>query len=199
MLKVSPILQGNQTKDFLGEYKPNLHFAKLLLYLNFCTDKGMVKPRKNEPLRASVLDRLRHRQSGAHRDGVPLRQLREALRRDLEDLLNTRRCCASWSDELNELGYSLVHYGLKDFSGSSFGSPEEQEQFRQDIEQAIAQYEPRLAHVVVQLPRTDPRDRTLRFRIEAVLNVWPASEAVPVVFDSSLQPLTATFEVEGRE
>jgi len=26
-----PLLQGNQTNDFLEEYKPNLHFAKLLL------------------------------------------------------------------------------------------------------------------------------------------------------------------------
>ena len=39
-------------------------------------------------------------------------------------------------------------------------------------------------------------DRTLRFRIDGLLAVDPAPE--PVVFDSQLEPATATFEVKDQ-
>ena len=89
----------------------------------------MARIRKDEPLKASLLDRLMHERPQSR---TVLAELMENVRRDLEDLLNTRRCCALMPPELKELKHSLVHYGLKDFSGSSLGSPEEQERFRQD-------------------------------------------------------------------
>ena len=156
----------------------------------------MARVRKDQPLKPSILDRLvRDPSSTAMSSGLVLQQVKESVRRDLEDLLNTRRCCASWSPELDALNHSLVHYGLKDFSGSSLGSPDEQELFRRDIQDAIRLYEPRLSQVVVKQVRENPADRTVHFRIEAVLEVDPAP--VPVVFDSSLEPLSATFAVEG--
>ena len=41
--------------------------------------------------------------------------LEECVKRDLENLLNTRRRCKSWPSELRELNNSLVNYGLPDF------------------------------------------------------------------------------------
>ena len=38
-------------------------------------------------------------------------------------------------------------------------------------------------------------DRTLRFQIDALLLVEPAPE--PVVFDSTLEPVTGSVEVKG--
>jgi type VI secretion system protein ImpF len=156
------------------------------------------KVRKSEPLKASVLDRLLGEgRPGEGGPGVFLQSLKEAVRRDLEDLLNTRRSCVSWPKELAELGHSLVHYGVQDFSGSSLGSPDEQDRFRQDVQNVIRRYEPRLSNVVVKRVRgTDPSERLLRFRIEAILKAEP--NPVPVTFDSALQPLTATFEVMGE-
>jgi type VI secretion system protein ImpF len=45
------------------------------------------------------------------------------------------------------------------------------------------------------LGNADPLDRTLRFRINAMLRAEPAPE--PVVFDSALQPTTGNVEVKG--
>ena len=47
------------------------------------------------------------------------------------------------------------------------------------------------------LKNPDPLDRALRFRIDALLHADPAPE--PVVFDSELKPLTASFEVKGGQ
>ena len=153
----------------------------------------MARIRKDEPLKASLLDRLI---KGRSQGRTVLSDLMENVRRDLEDLLNTRRYCAVVPPELRELRYSLVHYGLRDFSGSSLGSPEEQERFRRDIEDVIRRYEPRLSTIVVKAFRAgDTADRTMRFRIEAVLKV--GSAPVPVVFDSALKLLSASFEIEG--
>jgi type VI secretion system protein ImpF len=41
----------------------------------------------------------------------------------------------------------------------------------------------------------EPGDRTLRFRIDALLRADPSPE--PVVFDSTLEPATHTFAVQG--
>ena len=41
----------------------------------------------------------------------------------------------------------------------------------------------------------EPKDRTLRFRIDALLRADPAPE--PVIFDSTLEPATTQFAVTG--
>ncbi len=45
------------------------------------------------------------------------------------------------------------------------------------------------------LTGAEPLDRTLRFRIEALLRVEPAPE--PVAFDSTLEPGAGGFAVRG--
>lgn len=128
--------------------------------------------------------------------GQVLRELKESVRRDLEDLLNTRWRCSSWPPNLDELDVSLVNYGLPDFTGANLGAPDNQEEFRRIIQRVIENYEPRFKKIDVQLiDSADPMDRVLRFRVEAMLRVEPAPE--PIVFDTSLEPLTANFEVRG--
>lgn len=124
------------------------------------------------------------------------RELKQSIRRDLENLLNTRWRCTAWPPNLNELKRSLVDYGLPDFSGAGMGSAANREVFRRIIERAILEFEPRLKRVSVELTGDkESLDRVLRFRISAVLQANPAPE--PVVFDSALEPLSATFEVKG--
>lgn len=154
----------------------------------------MEKDRGRRSLVPSLLDRLIQGSASPLR-GHTLTQLREGVRRDLEDLLNTRRRCFSWPSDLRELDVSLVNYGIPDFTGVHFGSPDSQEEFRRVLQRAIERFEPRLARVAVTLVK-DPQgmDRTLRFRIEAVLRTRPVPEQV--VFDSTLEPLSAAFEVK---
>jgi type VI secretion system protein ImpF len=64
------------------------------------------------------------------------------------------------------------------------------------IEDIIRRSEPRLLRVAVELlSNPDSGDRTLRFRIDALMKADPAPE--PVVFDSTLEPTTGTFAIRA--
>lgn len=83
----------------------------------------MARPLEDEPLRASVLDRL----SGTGNVGrfagrQTLEQLIDSVHRDLEKLLNTRWRVVSWPPSLTELEHSLVNYGIPDFAGVNMSS-----------------------------------------------------------------------------
>jgi type VI secretion system protein ImpF len=161
----------------------------------------MSRLQSDQVLIASVLDRLLDdepevkSEPGRPRHQV-MRDLKQAVRRDLENLLNTRRRCFPWPPGLTELEQSLVNYGAPDFTGANMGSSQGREQFRVAIERLIRRCEPRFKTVRVQmLDSTEPQDRTLRFRIDALLRADPAPE--PVVFDSALEPTTGAFQVKG--
>src|SRR4051812_35074923 len=109
----------------------------------------------NQSLTPSLLDRLLDDEPDVSRE-VPksrsqmVADLKRALRRDLENLLNT--CCraSGWPAELRELENSLVNYGLPDYSGTHLGSPEDSERLIAIIEEAIHRFEPRLTSVRVE-------------------------------------------------
>src|SRR5437773_228098 len=94
----------------------------------------MATPKPDRPLVPSVLDRLLDDEPETKRDPPRgrhqvLRELKVSVRRDLEDLLNTRRRCGSWPADLAELERSLVNYGVPDFAGANMGSAERREEF----------------------------------------------------------------------
>ncbi len=158
----------------------------------------MARPETDQPLQPSFLDRLVRPDgaAGPRGRGQVLRQLKECIRRDLEDLLNTRWRPTVWPPDLKELETSLVNYGIPDFTGANLGSITNQEDFCQILQRAIQRFEPRFKSVKVSLVKNrDAIDRVLRFRIDALLHAEPAPE--PVVFDSSLEPISSTFEVKG--
>jgi type VI secretion system protein ImpF len=150
-------------------------------------------------MQSSVFDRLVHSETktvGGRSPVHSMRDLKQSIRRDLENLLNTRWRCTSWPPNLNELGKSLVDYGIPDFSGSALGSSVNREEFRRIIERAIQRFEPRLKQVKVDLVESsESLDRVLRFRINAMVEADPAPEQV--IFDSALEPLTSNFQVKG--
>jgi type VI secretion system protein ImpF len=118
------------------------------------------------------------------------------VRRDLENLLNTRRRCTACPPELQELNQSLIDYGIPDFTGLNMSVPAEREATRLEIERAIRRFEPRLTNVVVIVQSSTERyDRRLRLRITAVLRTEPVAERV--VFDSALEPSTAAVEIKA--
>jgi type VI secretion system protein ImpF len=162
----------------------------------------MAEIRADQPLVPSVLDRLLDfapevsREPPLKRTQV-LREMKQSLRRDLENLLNTRTRCLSWPPELEELKQSLVNYGIPDLTGATLGSTKEREEFCRTLQVIIREHEPRLRNVKVRLlDQADPIDRTLHFRIDALMLAEPAPE--PIVFDSNLRVATSTFEVKGE-
>jgi type VI secretion system protein ImpF len=161
----------------------------------------MGKIKAEQPLLPSVLDRLLDDDPGLSREPAKnrhqvLRELKQAVRRDLENLLNTRARCQSGPPHLKELKQSLIQYGLPDFAGAGLGDAQDREAICKILQTVIRQGEPRFKTVAVQLLGEDePLDRTLRFRIDALLIADPAPE--PIVFDSILKPATGDFEVKG--
>lgn len=161
----------------------------------------MAKIEAEQLLVPSVLDRLIDYEPTASRElpktrGQLLRDLKQNVRRDLENLLNTRQRCKSWPENLSELEMSLANYGIPDLTAAALGTSAAREEFCQVFETTIKRFEPRFAKITVEMiGNADPLDRTLRFRINAMLRAEPAPE--PVVFDSTLQPATGNVEVKG--
>jgi type VI secretion system protein ImpF len=161
----------------------------------------MARVRPEQPLLPSVLDRLLDDEPETTREaprnrGQLLRDLKASVCRDLEHLLNTRARALIVPSDLKELKQSLVNYGLSDFTSMPTGSARDREALARAILAVIRQHEPRFKKVDVKLlDNAEALDRTLRFRIEAMLHAEPAPE--PVVFDSMLKPATGDFEVRG--
>jgi type VI secretion system protein ImpF len=161
----------------------------------------MPAPRSDQPLLPSVLDRLLDDDPGVSREpprgrDQVLREMKESVRRDLENLLNTRRRIFAWPAGLKELNRSVVGYGIPDVTGSALGADQAREEFCRLLQTVLRQYEPRFKSVEVRpVANAEPLDRTLRFRIDALLRVDPAPE--PVAFDSRLEPGAGGFSVRG--
>ncbi|WP_266158721.1 type VI secretion system baseplate subunit TssE [Dyella silvatica] len=123
-----------------------------------------------------------------------LSSLRAQVSRDLESLLNTRSEGARLIPEaFKECRKSSLTYGIPDFSSYSLLSPRDRDRIRRTLEQAIALHEPRLSRVRVQLESQDTFERSLRFRIDALMNLGPEREKVQ--FDAVLQLSTQSYQV----
>lgn len=146
------------------------------------------------PVVMSVFDRLLDDDPGSLQEprkprARALGELRDALRRDLEALLNARPCSTTWSPGLAELNASILNYGVAVVSSADLSIDDNRERFRAAVEQTIQRFEPRFLRVSVSLVDDAERiDRTLRFRIEALVQAKPSPE--PIVFDSVLDPST---------
>jgi type VI secretion system protein ImpF len=157
--------------------------------------------RPDQPLVPSVLDRLLDDDPGVSTEpprnrSQLLRELKLAVRRDVENLLNARRRNVTLPTNLVELGRSLLAYGVADFSGTGPATAKQREAFCRVLEDVIRDNEPRLMEIRVEVAANpEPGDRTLRFRIDALVRADPSPE--PVIFDSTLEPASHTFAVTG--
>src|SRR4030095_12111740 len=100
----------------------------------------------------SVLDRLidldpRQTTEATAFHAASLRDLKQAVRRDLESLLNTRCHLSSADGELEEAKRSVAFYGIPDFTGISATSPAEQKRLTGLLEEALRTFEPRFINV----------------------------------------------------
>jgi type VI secretion system protein ImpF len=159
-------------------------------------------PGARDPLTPSLLDRLTDAEpsagsTGSHRYQV-ISELRKSVRRDLENLLNSRWRCTTKDAIAAGLQDSLVNYGLPDFSGGSSEAAQDHDIVYRAVADAIARFEPRLTNVQVRPARGEQgNDRNLRFHIEAVLRVEPWQE--PVRFNTMLEPTTGQVTVKSTD
>jgi type VI secretion system protein ImpF len=156
--------------------------------------RGGPNPRTPTRVQAPLLDRLIDDAPDQDRDppisvADSMTALRNSVRRDLEALLNARRCWRSLPPDMPLLQTSPIGYGIPDFASGAFNDARRREELRLQIEDTLRRFEPRFLSVKVHL--SDGRERldtTLRLRIEAVLHAEPAPEAV--TFDTLVDPTT---------
>ncbi len=123
-----------------------------------------------------------------------LKELKQAVRRDLEWLLNTRHGIEEVSEDLQEVSNSLAKFGLPDFTGLSSRNDDDRKDLIRNVETALKFFEPRFMNLNVTLEEVNMVDRGVKFRIQATLRVEPTPE--PVVFDTILQVGSGEFEVK---
>lgn len=160
----------------------------------------MARVDKSKKLRPSILDRLLdddpHNQTeqdpGQHQ---LIKQLRNSVRRDLESLLNTRYHVTKPPDALYEVEKSLLNYGLPDLATINITDANKRDEFTAKLQSTLIEYEPRFKSVKVSyIDNKDDTDRTIRFRIDAVIYADPLPQVV--VFDSILESVTRTVSVK---
>lgn len=148
-------------------------------------------------MQRSLIERLSNeRDNDARRasDYGSANELRNAVSRDLEEMLNTRSEGARLiAGVFPECRNSSLTFGIPDFSSSSLSNPQERDRIRRGLEQAISLHEKRLSRVRVALEPLRQFERALRFRVDALLSLGPEREKVR--FDAVLQLATQVYAV----
>ena len=154
------------------------------------------------PAQLSVLDRLlddepKNREEALLTRAQTIRILKDALRRDLEWLLNTRAFPEPIEQEFEETGSSVLTYGLPDFSSYPAGSVQTKARLELALKRALEMFEPRLFGVTVTaLDARESKDkRVLQFLISGWLRMDPAPEQVS--FDTRLELARGEYRVLG--
>jgi type VI secretion system protein ImpF len=147
-------------------------------------------------LMPSVLDRLIDPESGGTvwRRGYGVADMMDVVRRDLEDLLNTRQSHQQVPEDFVEVRRSIIGYGLPDLTSLNALTPQQREEIGRVLEKVVTHFEPRLRDVRATL--VDPNEdkaRTLRFRIDARLCLEPAPD---VAFETILELTTGHYSVK---
>ena len=142
----------------------------------------------------SVLDRLTQVQDWPTTRNQSVRFFRDALKRDLEWLLNTRKPPLPQIASRAAIRDSVVNFGLPDISALGLTSASDQRSLRMAIEACLRVFEPRLSDVRVTLESADTTDRRLRFHIEGNMKLDPAPEEI--AFDTVLELSSGEYKVK---
>lgn len=142
----------------------------------------------------SVLDRLMAVDEWPATRSQSVRFFREALKRDVEWLLNTRQPPLPELAAFPAAKASVINYGLPDITSLGLMSASDQHMLRSAIAGCLRIFEPRLTDMQVTLEGSDLADRRLRFHIEGNLRLDPSPEEVS--FDTVLELSSGEYKVK---
>jgi type VI secretion system protein ImpF len=156
----------------------------------------------NAPLRLPLLDRLlddepKIKTEAPMTRSTSLARLKAGLRRDLENLLNTRRTPDFIPEGSVEILRSVYYYGLPDITSMPANFLYEQTKLLQSIETAVRTFEGRLDGVKVSLVPVADHSRVLRFVIDGMLRIDPLPEHV--VYDASIELTSLEVSISGED
>jgi type VI secretion system protein ImpF len=131
---------------------------------------------------------------GARNGAWTLEQIKDAVARDLEALLNTRTALPeSWLAACPEASGSVLNYGMIDFAAMCMTSTVDQKKICAAVQLAIERHEPRLHTVMVALRVHPAPINRVDFHISATLKADPAPELV--YFDAVLAQSTQQYSI----
>ncbi len=127
-----------------------------------------------------------------------LQQMIDVVRRDLEDLLNTRRTARPSVEAFEETRTSVVAYGMPDLASVSTATESDRREVGRIIEEVIQRCEPRLREVHAHLAEdaSGGAGRAVRFHIQARLAVDPSPE---IGFETVLELTSGSASVRRSE
>jgi type VI secretion system protein ImpF len=160
----------------------------------------MANPKFVKNVQQGLIDRLIDLEPDNHLE-VPmsraesLRQLRMAVKRDLEWLLNSTRMPIEVPESCAEAEKSVLFYGLPDISSISGQDAAQQQRLQRSLEEAIETFEPRLARArVTTRERFRATKQSITFHVEAMLMIDPAPERIS--FDTVLEISKGAYSVK---
>jgi type VI secretion system protein ImpF len=152
------------------------------------------------PVTLSLLDRLlddepKSKLEAPLTHSKSVAELKIAIRRDLENLLNTRSTTQLPPESSVEARRSVYSYGVPDIIEIGQNFLYEKERLLAEIERAVRLYEPRLNGVKVAIAPAAGATRLLRFVIEGMLRIDPTPEHV--AFDAALELTSGEYQLIG--
>jgi type VI secretion system protein ImpF len=151
-------------------------------------------------IQASLLDRLIDLDPSTSHESAQVRlndfdQIKSQVKRDLENLLNTRCGRPKPPKRYQAVERSVLHYGLGDYSAGSPDSSALINRILTDVKWALRQFEPRIKDVRVELDVREDAQIGLSFRISGLLVVDPIREVV--IFDTYYDSIKKAYIVSG--
>ncbi|MFZ1982778.1 MAG: type VI secretion system baseplate subunit TssE [Desulfatitalea sp.] len=150
-------------------------------------------------LQLSVFDRLDQEVAFGIIGGTvaDVEVVRKSVLRDVENLLNTRRCIVKPSEDQLYLNRSLFVYGLDDFVAQNPKSVQVQKLLVTTIRDTIQKFEPRLKSVQVAFKPIDDHAHNLCFTVRATLHADPIRE--PIFFDTWFSASRGEYRIENTK
>lgn len=121
---------------------------------------------------------------------------KEAIRRSIEKLLNTRCCFLEWPEKYKALERSVLSYGLPRFINEGLVSQQDKTTFCKQMETVISRHEPRLSDVKVthiDADSTTTDEGKFCFTITGYISVTKQIE--PFLFNSYFRQESSDFYV----
>ena len=150
--------------------------------------------RIREPLVGqSIMERLSEAYEQPNTQAASLRVLKEAIRRDLEAVLNTRRQMGAELDGYSQAAGSVLNFGVEDLSSLRADPEGYLLQMQRAVQKCVMEYEPRLADISVTVQDAQIEVREIRLHIEAQLILSRTGERVS--FDTIFDVSRETYSV----
>ncbi len=148
-------------------------------------------------IQLSIFDRLNNDSDfgllGVHTNDILI--VRQAVLRDVENLLNTRRNIVPPAASCRYLNDSLYVYGLEDFVSKNPKSPDVRKALKTSIEDTINRFEPRLINVAVEFNAEEGNEHNICFAVRATLYADPVHE--PIYFDTWFSVNRGEYKIDN--